>query len=89
MWICRYFSVDKFEDHWICEYWRSDEKRWARADAQLDSEHCDYFGINFETSDLPTGEFVTAGEAWDMINRDGIAPEFFGHGEAAGAWFVW
>ena len=85
----RYFSPGRFEDHWICEYWRANEKRWARADAQLDARHCDHLGITFDTSDIPDGEFVTANEAWDLIRNQSVAPELFGHGDAVGAWFVW
>ena len=29
----RYFTPGRFEDHWLCEYWRADEERWARADS--------------------------------------------------------
>jgi len=58
----RYFSPARYEDHWICEYWHTAEQRWARADAQLDSEHRRHLGIVFKTSDLPEGEFLTAKE---------------------------
>ncbi|MEH6547388.1 MAG: transglutaminase domain-containing protein, partial [Sneathiella sp.] len=63
----RYFSPGRFEDHWICEYWRADEKKWARADAQLDPQLRDHLGIEFDSSDMPDGEFVTANEAWNLV----------------------
>ena len=31
-----YFDRGRWEDHWICEYWRPAEGRWCRVDAQLD-----------------------------------------------------
>jgi len=31
-----YFPSNPFEDHWVCEHWREDEKRWVLTDAQLD-----------------------------------------------------
>lgn len=85
----RYFSPGRYEDHWICEYWRADDKRWGRADAQLDGAHCDHLGIAFNTCDLPDGEFVTANEAWELVRHKAVAANLFGHGEAAGEWFLW
>ncbi len=85
----RYFTPGRYEDHWICEYWRADEERWARADAQLDGAHCDHLGLDFNTCDLPDGEFVTANEAWDLVRNEAVAAQLFGHGEAAGEWFLW
>src|SRR5262249_1185459 len=31
-----YFNPGYFEDHVVCEYWNSSEKRWALADPQFD-----------------------------------------------------
>ena len=31
-----YFREEYWEDHWICEVWFEAERRWRRADAQLD-----------------------------------------------------
>src|SRR6267143_3710731 len=28
-----YFTTNPFEDHWVCEYWKADERRWALGDA--------------------------------------------------------
>jgi hypothetical protein len=30
-----YFSPGDFLDHWIVEYWRSDEQRWVRIDPEI------------------------------------------------------
>jgi Transglutaminase-like superfamily len=85
----KYFSPGRFEDHWVCEYWRSTNNRWARADAQLDDEHCRHLGIAFNTSDLPEGEFLTAKEAWQQYRAGLFPPSLFGHGDAVGEWFMW
>jgi len=85
----RYFSPGRYEDHWICEYWQTTEQRWARADAQLDSAHCRHLGIEFKTSDLPAGEFLTAKETWEVVRRNIFPAALFGHGKALGEWFIW
>ena len=58
-----YFNAGPYEDHWICEYWSSEEKRWVRADGQLDQLHRDRLAIKFDCADLPSDAFVTGGEA--------------------------
>ncbi|MEX2200897.1 MAG: transglutaminase domain-containing protein [Dongiaceae bacterium] len=83
-----YFENGRLEDHWICEYWRADEARWAMADAQLDAEHRARLSIGFDTADLPAGSFLTAAAAWRQYRQGKIAAENFGHGTAAGAWFL-
>lgn len=83
-----YFPANPFEDHWVCEYWRPDESRWALADAQLDPLQREQLGVAFDPTDLPAGTFLNAGEAWTLW-RDGEAEDIaFGHGEARGAWFL-
>ncbi|MEX0808527.1 MAG: transglutaminase domain-containing protein [Dongiaceae bacterium] len=84
-----YFENGRLEDHWICEYWRADEARWAIADAQLDAEHRAHLSIDFDTADLPAGSFFTAAAAWRQYRQGKIAAEKFGHGTAAGAWFLY
>lgn len=84
----RYFTPGRFDDHWICEYWRVDDGRWARADAQLDEKHREHLRIEFDASDLPAGEFVTADEAWREHREGNVPPDAFGHGADAGEWFL-
>ena len=85
----RYFSPEKFEDHWVCECWLAHEKRWARIDAQLDEQQRDHLNIDFDTRDLPDGLFVTANEAWGLIRKGKFEPHIFGHGDTVGEWFAW
>ncbi|MGI9406506.1 MAG: transglutaminase domain-containing protein [Hyphomicrobiaceae bacterium] len=83
-----YFSAGRFEDHWICEHWLAEQKRWARADAQLDTAHCKHLGIVFDTADMPQGVFKTAAEAWRSCRAGEADPDHFGHGEAVGEQFL-
>ncbi|MEX2296165.1 MAG: transglutaminase domain-containing protein [Dongiaceae bacterium] len=83
-----YFDEGRFEDHWVCEYWRCDEARWAIADAQLDAEHRAHLAIGFDGSDLPTGAFLNAAAAWQLYRSGKEDAARFGHGEATGAWFL-
>jgi hypothetical protein len=85
----KYFTSGRYEDHWICEYWHANDGRWARADAQLDNEHCSHFGIAFDTSDMPEGEFLSANQAWRLFRADVFPSTHFGHGDSVGEWFMW
>jgi hypothetical protein len=48
-----YFNPPKFEDHWVCEYWDADRRRWALADAQLDAVWCEKIRLSFDACDVP------------------------------------
>lgn len=73
-----YFTPDRYEDHWICEYWHPDEARWVRVDPQLDTLQSQTLGINFNPLDVPEGKFVTGGQAWLLCNTQGADPRHFG-----------
>jgi hypothetical protein len=83
-----YFRANPFEDHWVCEHWREDEKRWVLTDAQLDPVQREQLGVAFDPSDLPARTFLNAGEAWAACRRGDADATAFGHGEARGAWFL-
>jgi hypothetical protein len=83
-----YFKSNAFEDHWVCEYWKTDEDRWALADAQIDAVQRAELGITFDTTELPAGTFINAGEAWTAWRNGAAEARDFGHGEYAGAWFM-
>ncbi|MBT5434951.1 MAG: transglutaminase domain-containing protein [Alphaproteobacteria bacterium] len=82
-----YFGAGRHEDHWICEVWLTKARCWAQVDPQLDPAHCTHLGIGFDTTDMPTGAFVTGVEAWQRC-RHGENPEAWGKSDAAGLWFV-
>jgi hypothetical protein len=82
-----YFG-EAWEDHWVCEYWNSNEGRWCLTDAQIDDVQRAAFHVTFDTSDVPREVFLTAGEAW-LRCRAGIdEPERFGQGATRGLWFM-
>jgi outer membrane protein OmpA-like peptidoglycan-associated protein len=84
----RYFEPGRNADHWLCEHWRDDEGRWAVADAQLDDADRAHLRIGFDTLDLPEDQFVFAADAWRRCRAGRAAADTFGHGSAAGTWFV-
>jgi hypothetical protein len=83
-----YFTEGRFEDHWVCEYWSPHEGRWCMADAQLDDKHRAHLSIEFDTVDLPEGKFLPSGEAWQAYRSGAADGMRFGHGNAAGPWFL-
>ncbi len=85
----KYFLPEHFEDHWVCEYWNTDENLWIMVDSQLDSLQVEALDIRFDPLDVPSDQFVTGGRAWQMC-REGIAdPYQFGIFDMHGWWFIW
>ena len=83
-----YFTPGKYEDHWISEYWDPDEDRWVMVDAQLDQLQCDTLKIEFDPLDIPPGQFITGGKAWQMCRTEQADPNKFGIFDMHGLWFV-
>ena len=83
-----YFGPDHFEDHWVCEYWRAEDERWVMVDPQLDAHMQRILGIKFDTLDMPQGQFVLAGQAWQMARRGEADPDHFGIFEYHGMDFI-
>jgi hypothetical protein len=70
-----YFVPPKKVDHWIVEYWSSEQGRWIRTDP----EYLDRATPGTaKTEDLRPGEFLTAGEAWQRIRSGDDDPMEFG-----------
>ena len=84
----RYFIEGFQQDHWVCEYWNADLARWSLADAQLDELACGDLGIDFDTSAVPEGRFLTSDEAWKAWHSGLMIGAAFGHGTDDGAWFL-
>lgn len=53
---------DNYMEHWVNEYWNSEEKRWVLVDTDGYYEYENRFG--YSQFDLPRRKFVTASEAW-------------------------
>ncbi len=83
-----YFMPGHYEDHWMCEYWNSEEKRWVSVDPQLDKLQKDVLGIDFDPLDMPAGRFVTGCDAWKLCRGGAADPDTFGIFDMKGLGFV-
>lgn len=85
-----YFVPGRFEDHWVCEYWRADEGRWALVDAQIDHPQRRMLGVGFDPTDVSRDAFVTGGDAWVAVREGRADPGAFGLSvvNESGAWWV-
>jgi hypothetical protein len=85
-----YFGTGKFEDHWVCEYWNATRQRWILVDAQVDERQRDWFGIDFDVTDVPRDRFLTAGRAWAAYRSGAADPAMFGLSmlNEAGDWWI-
>jgi hypothetical protein len=83
-----YFLPDHYEDHWVCEYWKTDEQRWVMVDAQLDELQRQALHIKFDPCDVPSDQFLTAGKAWLMCRAGQADPDRFGIFDMHGMWFI-
>ena len=85
-----YFNPPNFEDHWVCEYWDAQERRWRVADPQIDDVWRRRLDIRFDTLDLPRAQFLTASDAWRRCRSGEADEQQFGISFAGlrGLWFV-
>jgi Transglutaminase-like superfamily len=82
-----YFTAGYWEDHWVVEYY--EDGRWKRGDPQIDAVQRAAFTIDFDLADLPSGAFLTGGEAWEMFRRGSADPATFGlSNHAGGDWWI-
>jgi len=84
-----YFEPGHYEDHWICEYWNAETRRWVMVDSQLDSFQRGALNIKFDPLDVPPEEFITAGRAWEMCRSGRADPDKFGILDMHGIRFIW
>ncbi|HEX4391091.1 MAG TPA: transglutaminase domain-containing protein [Mycobacterium sp.] len=73
-----YFPGDTMEDHWVAEYWSTDEHRWVLADAQIDARQRELFGVELDLTDIPRDRFVVAGLAWQHCRAGRDDPNRYG-----------
>jgi hypothetical protein len=83
-----YFIPDHFEDHWVVEYWNTEEQRWILVDAQLDLFQCEALKIPFDPLDVPRDHFIVGGRAWQMCRNGQADPDRFGIFDMHGLGFV-
>ena len=83
-----YFTPNRYEDHWVCEYWQHNEDRWVMVDPQLDAIQCKTLLIDFNPLDIPEGKFVTGGQAWMLCQSQAAHPQHFGIFDMHGLGFI-
>ena len=83
-----YFLPNHYEDHWVCEVWRADLRRWVLVDAQLDPFQCETLRVDFDPLDVPRDRFIVGGQAWQLCRAGAADPETFGIFDMHGLWFV-
>jgi len=81
-----YLGPDHFEDHWVCEYW--DGQRWVSVDAQLDGVHQRILKFEFNPCDVPSSQFLVAGQAWKLARENSVPAEKFGFADFKGLAFI-
>jgi len=83
-----YFERGKFVDHWVAEYWRDDDGRWAMVDAQIDALQAGRIKPDFDLLDVPASRFLTAGTAWRACRAGEANADDFGIMDMHGLWFI-
>jgi hypothetical protein len=85
-----YFNPGYFEDHWVCEYWKAEEGRWALLDPQIDDVWRRKLGITHDMLDVPRDQFLTASAAWVACRKGDLDPVSFGieFTRMRGLWFI-
>ncbi len=83
-----YFLPNHYEDHWVCEYWNTEQQRWVLVDSQLDDLQRDVLQISFDPLDVPRDQFIVGGKAWQMCRSGQADPDCFGIFDMHGLWFV-
>jgi hypothetical protein len=84
------FNPGTFEDHWVCEYWKAEEGRWALLDSQFDDIFVRNLAIAHDILDVPRDQFLTAPEAWRRCRNGELDPKLFGieFFRLRGLWFI-
>jgi hypothetical protein len=87
----RYFfppEMERFEDHYVCEYWNEEDNQWHMVDPQIDDVMRKVLKMTISTTDLPYDQFLGAGRTWKEFRKGKVKPENFGIGEWRGQHFV-
>jgi hypothetical protein len=85
-----YFNPPYFEDHWVCEFWNIDERRWILVDPQFDEVWREKLSIEHDVVDVPRDRFVVAADAWAQCRKGLADPSKFGISFTGlrGLWFI-
>lgn len=69
---------DFYEDHYITEYWNTQENRWILVDPQIDEFQHEMMKISINVYDVPRNKFVVGGKAWKWYRTQKADPYRFG-----------
>jgi hypothetical protein len=85
-----YFNPGTFEDHDLCEYWNSKEKRWVLVDTQFDKIWQKKLHIKHDVLDVPRDHFLISADAWKACRTGKKDPSKFGisFDNIHGLWFI-
>jgi len=83
-----YFWPERYEDHWVSEYWSAAQERWVLVDAQLDAFQQETLRTSFNPLDVPRDQFIVAGQAWLACREDRCDPQAYGIHDMHGMWFI-
>jgi hypothetical protein len=72
------FGPDFIVRHIVAECWDSGEKRWRLVDPGQDELTIEQNNIQFDPTDIPGDQFMTAGLAWQMCRAGQADPDSFG-----------
>ena len=83
-----YFQSDiLYEDHWIVEYFDSQENKWLRVDAQLDEIQKQNFNIQFNPLNIkPNNGFISGAETWTACRLGKYHHDDFGYNKNWKGW---
>ena len=79
---------DFYEDHYITEYWNTEENRWILVDSQIDEFQHELMKITVSVCDVPRNKFMVGGEAWKWYRTQKADPHKFGIFEFTGPRFI-
>ena len=84
-----YFDPGFCFDHWIAEYWHADEQRWIGVDAEMDAVKRAHNQLTFNPCDVPSEQFLIAGQVWQACRSGALDPAGFGYEPAmSGMWVI-
>lgn len=65
----------KYLDHWITEYYNTQEKRWILVDADC----CCNLNLDFDVYDIPQDKFLMAAQVWKLFREKKLDISKLGH----------
>lgn len=79
-----YLAPQRYEDHWLVEYWDVSESRWVLVDPQMDEAQRAALNVSFDPLDVPRVRFLSSGGAWQRCRSGTLDPMLFGNLEDRG-----